>query len=153
MKFNAVRIQFWADFYIASNFEFAAARRRAFSTGKSWKCNELITSLHVIGNMKNRIFCYEKTIETIKTRKNVLKTERFNTFLWDFVYRVEECVRSINVVFCVVKHLWCNRMCVSLCRQNYKAAKCVDTKNEYEYNVIIIIIIIIIAMECYTIPS
>ena len=58
----------------------------AFSTEKSWKCNELITSLHVIGNMKNRIFCYEKTIETIKTRKNVFKTERFNTFFWDFVF-------------------------------------------------------------------
>ena len=60
----------------------------AFSTEKSWKCNELITSLRVIGNMKNRIFCYEKTIETIKTRKNVFKTERFNTFLWDFVFQL-----------------------------------------------------------------
>ena len=36
----------------------------AFSPQKSSKCNELITTLHVIGNMKNRIFCYEKTMES-----------------------------------------------------------------------------------------
>ena len=53
----------------------------AFSPQKSPKCNELITTHHVIGNMKNRIFCYEKTIETKKTRKNALKTQCFNTFL------------------------------------------------------------------------
>ena len=38
--------------------------------------------------MKNRMFCYDKTIETKKTRKNVFKTESFNTFLRDFVFKL-----------------------------------------------------------------
>ena len=52
----------------------------AFSPPKILKCNKLITTPHVIGNMKNRIFCYEKTMETLKTRINVLKTQCFNIF-------------------------------------------------------------------------
>ena len=32
----------------------------AFSPQKSSKCNEIITTTPVIGNMKNHIFCYEK---------------------------------------------------------------------------------------------
>ena len=61
-------------------FAFQIMFFNAFSPPKNLKCNKLITTPHVIGNMKNRIFGYEKTMETLKTRKNVLKTQCFNIF-------------------------------------------------------------------------
>ena len=66
----------WNVYYFRSKSCFF----NAFSPPKILKCNKLITTPHVIGNMKNRIFCYEKTMETLKTRKNVLKTQCFNIF-------------------------------------------------------------------------
>ena len=70
----------------------------AFSPPKILKCNKLITTPHVIGNMKNRIFCYEKTMETLKTRKNVFKTQCFNTFLCDFVFKLrsKSCFYAVS---------------------------------------------------------
>ena len=70
----------------------------AFSPQKSSKCNELITTHHVIGNMKNRIFCYEKTIETKKTRKNALKTQCFNTFAYKNNQKITKTMQILHAI-------------------------------------------------------
>ena len=48
--------------------------------------------------MKNRIFCYEKTIETKKTRKNALKTQCFNTFAYKNNQKITKTMQILHAI-------------------------------------------------------